>query len=436
MHGDKATIGVLRPARRNALGHDPRFRPLAEMHHLGAGVRLLGVVGDGDRVKLALTVVPAQNAGRVFPGDGRPRLHLRPHHLRPVAPAIGALGDEVVDAALAVLIARIPVLDGRIFDLRILQRHQLDNRRMKLVVIALWRRAALQIADVGALVGDDQRAFELPRILRVDAEIGGKLHRAAHALRHIDETAIGEDGAVQRGVEIIRHRHDGGEVFLHQFRVLFDGFRNRAENHARLRQFLLERGAERDAVEHRIHRDLALGGVVILRPFDAGQNRLFLQGDAEFFVSAQQLRIDIVQRFRLLLRHGGGLRIVILRLEVDFRIIDHGPFGLRHLNPAPIGVEPPVGHPFRFVVLFGDEADDILVQAHGRELGLDLRLEAVFVFLADGLHRRDGFLIDTVFHDHVFKRHLGSPSLQTVIPAKAGTSGHSAAHAALFLHRR
>jgi hypothetical protein len=121
------------------------------MDHLGPGVGLLGVVGDGDRVELALAVVPAQDAGRILPGDRRAGLHLRPHHLGAVAAAVGALGHEVVDAALAVLVARIPVLDGGVLHLRILQRDDLDHRRMKLVVVALGRRAALQIADVGPL---------------------------------------------------------------------------------------------------------------------------------------------------------------------------------------------------------------------------------------------------------------------------------------------
>src|SRR3546814_7584354 len=55
---------------------------------------------------------------------------------------------------------------------------------------------------------DLQRAFELARIFRVDAEIGGKFHRAADALRDVDEGAVGKDGAVQRGEIIVVHRHD------------------------------------------------------------------------------------------------------------------------------------------------------------------------------------------------------------------------------------
>src|SRR3546814_21173812 len=86
------------------------------------------------------------------------------------------------DLALALGIARIPVLDGRIFDLGIVERDQFHHGGVELVLVAHRRGAALQVGDVAALVGDDQRPLELAGILGVDPVIGGKLHRAAHAL--------------------------------------------------------------------------------------------------------------------------------------------------------------------------------------------------------------------------------------------------------------
>src|SRR5690606_10536011 len=113
-----------------------------------------------------------QQARRIFPGDGRAGLDLGPADLRAVAAAVGALGDEVVDAALAGLrIARIPVLHRGVFDLRIVQGDQLDHRGVQLILVTRRRRAALEIADVAALVGDDQRPFELAGVLGVHAEI-------------------------------------------------------------------------------------------------------------------------------------------------------------------------------------------------------------------------------------------------------------------------
>ena len=149
----------------------------------------------------------SEDAARVFPGDRRTRLHLRPGNLRAGAAAVAALGDEIVDASLSVGVAGIPVLHRRIFDLGVVEGDQLDDRRVKLVLVALGRRAAFEIADVGALVGDDQRALELAGVLLVDAEIGRKLHRAAHARRHVDERAVREHRGIQRRVKIVGRRH-------------------------------------------------------------------------------------------------------------------------------------------------------------------------------------------------------------------------------------
>ena len=77
-----------------------------------------------------------------------------------------ALGDEVVDPALAVLVAGVPVLDGRVLDLRVVERDQLDDRRVELVLVAHGRGAAFQVAHIGALVGDDQGPLKLPRCWR------------------------------------------------------------------------------------------------------------------------------------------------------------------------------------------------------------------------------------------------------------------------------
>ncbi len=126
---DQAAIGVLRAPGGDALRDDPARRVLAEMDHLGAGIDLLHAVRDGDRVELAARAVAAQDAGGILPGDRRARLDLRPGDLRVLAAAIAALGDEVVDAALALGVARIPVLHGRVLDLGVVLRRRARRRR-------------------------------------------------------------------------------------------------------------------------------------------------------------------------------------------------------------------------------------------------------------------------------------------------------------------
>src|SRR6202012_2967320 len=103
--GDEAAVGIGGMAGGNALGEDPRPRVASKVDHLGAGVGLLMIVGDGDGIELAAGVVAAQDARGILPGDGRTGLDLGPGNLGAVAAAVGALGDEVVDAATALGVA-------------------------------------------------------------------------------------------------------------------------------------------------------------------------------------------------------------------------------------------------------------------------------------------------------------------------------------------
>ena len=384
VHRDETAIGVGRPAGGNALGDDPARRVLAEMDHLGAAIHLLLRVGNGDGIELAARIVAAQDATGIFPGDGGARLHLRPGNLRVLAPAVAALRHEVVDAALAVLVAGIPVLNGGVFDLRIVHRHQFHHGGMKLVLVALRRGAAFEIAYIRAFFRNDERAFELARLLLVDTEIGRQLHRAAHALGDVDERPVGEDGGVERRKEIVRHRNDAAEIFLHQIRIVADGLRNRAEDDARLFQLFLEGGDDRHAVENGIHRD-------------ARQHLLLLERNAELLIGFEKLGVHLVEAFG-----PGGLlgRGIIVSVLIVHRRIEHlGPCRLFHVLPAAERFQTPFQHPFRFVLFRGDVANGILRQADRRLFGFDLGREAVFVLL----HFANGFdcLLDG--------RHFNSP---------------------------
>src|SRR6476469_8293268 len=106
---DQAAIGVLPATGADALADDLRLGALADVDHLGAGVGLLAVVRERNLVEFAARVVAQQHAARIFPGDGRARLDLRPADPAARTAAFATLGDEVVDAATAFLVAGIPV---------------------------------------------------------------------------------------------------------------------------------------------------------------------------------------------------------------------------------------------------------------------------------------------------------------------------------------
>ena len=157
----QAAIGTVALAGGNTLGDDRGLGVLAQVDHLGAGIGLLEIVGQGNRIELTNAVVALEDAARVFPGHCRTGFHLGPGNLR-VGVADATLGHEVVDPALALGVTRIPVLHGRIFDGGVIQRHQLDYCGVQLVLVAHRRGAPLKVADVGAFLGNDQRALELP----------------------------------------------------------------------------------------------------------------------------------------------------------------------------------------------------------------------------------------------------------------------------------
>src|SRR5690606_21467983 len=77
-HLHQPAVGVLPAAGADALADDLALGALADVDHLGAGVGLLAVVGQRDRVELAGGVVADQYAGRVLPGDRRTGLDLGP----------------------------------------------------------------------------------------------------------------------------------------------------------------------------------------------------------------------------------------------------------------------------------------------------------------------------------------------------------------------
>src|SRR5690242_19439099 len=92
MSCDETTISILRLAGRDALGDDAAGGVLAEMQHLGAAIDLLKTVRDRDRIEFAARILAAQNAARIFPGDGRTGLDLGPGDLRVLAAAVAPLG--------------------------------------------------------------------------------------------------------------------------------------------------------------------------------------------------------------------------------------------------------------------------------------------------------------------------------------------------------
>ena len=182
--------------------------------------------------------------------------------------AEAALGDKIIDSTSTLLIARVPVLDGRVLHLGILLYYDLHNGGVQLILVTTWCGTTLQITYVCALVGFEQRALKLTRALGIDAEVGRELHRATHTLGYVAERAIREDGGVECGVEVIGMGNNRTQIFLNQIGILADSLRDRAEDNTLLGQCLTECGLDR----HRIHNGI---------DSNASQRHLLLQRNTQ-----------------------------------------------------------------------------------------------------------------------------------------------------------
>ncbi len=235
---------------------------------------------------------------------------------------------------------------------------------MQLVLVAARRRAALQVAHVGAFVRYDQRALELSRALGVDAEVGRQLHRAAHALGNVAERSVGKDRGVQCGVEVVGIRNHRTQIFLYHLGILLYRLRDRAEYYALLGQRLAEGGLDRYRIHDGIDRH-------------ARQRHLLFERYAQLVECAFELGIDLVHRRELLRALGRG--VVYYVLKVDPGDVEMRPLRQLHRLPVAERLQAAFEHPLRLALLFGDEPHHILVQPAADRLGSDIRRKAVLV---------------------------------------------------------
>src|SRR5690606_19852385 len=156
---DQPAVGRAAAASRHRLAHDGRGGVRRGVHHLGAGVLVLALAGEGDGQGLAPGVLAEQVDGRVLHGDLGADVAVDPLHGGALV-GDGTLGDQVVDVVR-------PVLDGRVAAAGVLLDDDLDDRGVQRVRLVDRRGAALDVVDVGALVDDDERPLELAHVLGV-----------------------------------------------------------------------------------------------------------------------------------------------------------------------------------------------------------------------------------------------------------------------------
>ena len=147
------------------------------------------------------------------------------------------------------------------------------------------------------------------------------------------------------------------------------GVRERAEDHASLGELLLECRRHRDAVEYGVDRH-------------AREPRAFVQRHAELLVGRQQFRVDFIEALRAVLL-GLRRRVVRDRLVIDRRDAQVRPVGLAHREPVPNAFSRQSSMNCGSRFLQRNHAHDVLVEAGRQRVRLDVRDEAVLVFLRD-----------------------------------------------------
>ena len=248
------------------------------------------------------------------------------------------LGHQVVDVVR-------PVLDGGVANACVLLQHNLNHCGVQGVGLVDGGGAALNVVNVGALVSDDQGAFELAHVLGVNAEV--RLQRDLHvnSRGNVHEGATGPYGGVQCGELVVTNRDDGAEVFLEQFGVLAQTGIGIDENHALLLQVLT------DLVVH----DLRL----VLCSHTRDEGVTLRLGNTQTLVGGADILGQFLPRSRLTL---GRAHEVLDVVEVDFgKIRTPGGHGLtlKELQRLQTHIQ----HPLGFVLLRRDVAHDVLVQA-------------------------------------------------------------------------
>ncbi len=107
-----------------------------------------------------------------------------------------------------------------------------------------------------------------------------------------------------------------------------------------------------------------------------------MQRDSQFLVGGEQFRVNLIQALRRIRRRPrrGIIRDVLV---VDGLVAHMSPGGLLHRLPVPKCFQPPIQQKFRFVFLFRDCGDHVLIESGRQAVGLDVGDKAVAIFLAD-----------------------------------------------------
>ncbi len=274
----------------------------------------------------------------------------------------GTLGVEVV------CVLR-PVLYGRVLHVSVLIDEHFDATGMEIVATVLRSGTALNIVDFAALFRDDERVLELPHPLGVHAEVRLHRHLHCHALGDVNERPAGPDRTVKRRELVVARGHAlCHEVLPDEVFVLLDCFVHVAEDDALLLPLLL----------HVLVDDLGL-----VLGTDAGERVAFGLWNTEFLKGVLNIVREVVPAVRPFTLVDVWANIGNNLFDIKFcEVWLTGPVRRQgHVLVVFQCAETPLEHPFGFVLVLADEADDFFSQPlAGCDCGLLFFLEPESLF--------------------------------------------------------
>jgi hypothetical protein len=372
---DDTTIRAATLANGNGLGDDVGCGVIGGVDHLGTRVLMLTVVGERDGDDFATGSFTLQDHAGIFHREAAANVAVDPFHLG-VLVRHGTFGDEIEDVVG-------PVLNRDVLNLGAFEGDEFNDGTVQSRSGELGRGAAFHVDDFRAFIRNDERAFKLAEVFRVDAEVGLQGLGNFYAFGNVDEGTAGEYGAVERGEFIITSGDDLAEKFAEDFRMFTEGFGGVAKDNPLFRDDVF---------------DVRVGGLGIELSLHAGEKLALLLGDAETFESL----LDVVRNFV-----PGALRLLSLRkivadlVEIDVLQILRRPMRRHgHGDEFLQGVEAKFKNPWRLFFNRTDVTHGVFVEAGARVEGVInfvLKIAASLIDASDGIFRRGGWIKGVCF---------------------------------------
>ena len=186
------------------------------MDHFGAGILVLAGVGEGDGDDFAAGLTAFHDDAWVLHGQATADVAIDPFYFGFLV-GDASFGDQIEDVAA-------PVLHGHVLEFSSFHGDQFDHCAVQGAGLEFRSCTSFHVHDFCSFIDDDQGAFELAEVFRINAEV--RLERVfhLHAFGDVNEAAPGKGGAVESGKFVVTGGDDFSEPRAENLLVFFESF--------------------------------------------------------------------------------------------------------------------------------------------------------------------------------------------------------------------